>query len=135
MRYWLVKSEPASYSWDQFVTDGETDWDGVRNYQARNNLRSMEAGDRVLFYHSVSEKAVVGTARVSAQAFQDPTTDDPRWLAVALVPLEPVLPPVTLEQIKGDKRLQDVALVRQNRLSVVELCRREFEAILSLSGR
>ena len=134
MNYWLVKSEPETYSWGNLVKDGKTTWDGVRNYQARNFLQQMKKGDLVLFYHSVSEKAVVGLAKVETEAFPDPTTDDPRWLAVELVPARDFKDKVTLEQIKADQRLQHIALLRQSRLSVMPLKPEEFEVILSLGN-
>ena len=117
--YWLVKSEPFKYSWEQFVSDGETIWDGVRNYQARNNLRDMRRGDDVLYYHSNEGLAVVGVARVAGEAFPDPTTGDERWVVVRLKPVKALRTPVTLEQIKQDERLRGMALVRQGRLSVM----------------
>ena len=112
-RYWLVKSEPLKYSWDKFVGDGETVWDGVRNYQARNNLKAMKKGDEVLYYHSNEGLAVVGIAKVSAEAYQDPTTDDERWVVVKLKPVKALKRPVTLEEIKKDKKLANLALVRE----------------------
>ena len=115
MNYWLVKSEPFKYSWDKFNKDGRTFWDGVRNYQARNNLREMQLGDLVLFYHSNEGKAVVGIARVVKESYQDPTTDDTNWLVVDLEPVESLKNPVTLEVIKADSRLQNIGLVKQGR--------------------
>ncbi|KAA9333543.1 EVE domain-containing protein [Adhaeribacter soli] len=134
MNYWLVKSEPETYSWGNLVKDGKTTWDGVRNYQARNFLQQMKKGDLVLFYHSVSEKAVVGLAKVETEAFPDPTIDDPRWLAVELVPSRDFKDKVTLEQIKADQRLQQIGLLRQSRLSVMPLKPEEFEVILGLGN-
>src|SRR5690606_4014398 len=134
MRYFLVKSEPFKYSWSQFIKDGQTFWDGVRNYQARNNLQAMEVGDLVLFYHSNEGKEVVGLAKVIKAAYQDPTTPDPRWVAVDLMPVETLPQPVTLEQIKADPFLQDIALVRQGRLSVMPLKPEEFDRILALAS-
>lgn len=131
-RYWLVKSEPSAYSWDDLVREGEDLWDGVRNHQARNNLNSMTRGDLVLFYHSVDARAVVGIARVTREGYPDPTTDDPRWLAVDLEPVRPLNKPVTLGQIKNDAALEDMALIRQSRLSVVPISRPEFQHILVL---
>lgn len=133
MNYFLVKSEPFKYSWQQFVEDGGTFWDGVRNYQARNNLKNMEVGDLVLFYHSNEGKEVVGVAKVTKSYYQDPTTDDDRWVAVDLEPIQTLDKPVTLEQCKRDELLQDVALVRQGRLSVMPLKKEEFDRILELS--
>lgn len=134
MQYFLVKSEPFKYSWQRFLEDGETFWDGVRNYQARNNLQSMQVGDLVLFYHSNEGKEVVGLAKVTKAAYQDPTTSDERWVAVDLAPVETLQRPVSLEQIKADALLQDIALVRQGRLSVMPLKREEFDRILALAA-
>jgi predicted RNA-binding protein with PUA-like domain len=134
-QYWLVKQEPTAYSWSQFVADGKTDWTGVRNFQARNNLRSMKIGDEVLFYHSVNGKAVVGIARVTKEAFPDPTAADGDWSAVELRPEQAVVPPVTLDQIKAEPKLQDVPLLRQSRLSVMSLTKEQFHDILQLRSR
>ena len=134
MNYWLVKSEPVKYSWEKFNRDGRTFWDGVRNYQARNNLREMKIGDLVLFYHSNDGKAVVGIAKVVKEFYQDPTTTDPNWVVVELVPVESLKNPVTLEQIKADERLKDVGLVRQGRLSVMGLKAEEFDRIVELGN-
>jgi predicted RNA-binding protein with PUA-like domain len=133
-QYWLVKQEPTAYSWDQFVVDGKTDWTGVRNFQARNNLRSMKAGDQVFFYHSVNGKAVVGVAVVSREAFPDPTATSGDWSAVEIKPVRPVNPPVTLEQIKSDPALAQIPLLRQSRLSVMAISTQEFEGVLRLAG-
>jgi len=133
MKFWLVKSEPFKYSWDRFLTEGKAGWDGVRNFQARNNLREMKTGDLVLFYHSNEGLAVVGMARVEREAYQDPTTPDPNWVAVDLVPAESFARPVTLAEIKSHPALQNVALVRQGRLSVMSLAESEFDTILTLS--
>ena len=134
MHYWLVKSEPETYSWARFIKEGRACWDGVRNYQARNNLQQMQPGDMVLFYHSVSEKAIVGIAKVDKAAYPDPTTDDARWVAVDLVPFRDFKDPVTLEQIKQDKRLENIALLRQSRLSVMPLKPEEFDVLLALGN-
>lgn len=131
-RYWLVKQEPSKYSFERLQQDGRTAWDGVRNYEARNNLQAMRVGDRVLFYHSVSATAVVGVAEVAREAYPDPTTADERWVAVDLIPLRPLRRPVTLEQIKAVPSLADIALVRQSRLSVMPLDRAAFEKIVAL---
>jgi len=133
-QYWLVKQEPTAYSWDQFVADGKTDWTGVRNFQARNNLRSMKSGDQVLFYHSVNGKAVVGIAVVSREAFPDPTATNGDWSAVEIKPVRPVNPPVTLDQIKGDPALAQIPLLRQSRLSVMSLSKNEFEGVLGMGA-
>ena len=133
MNYWLIKSEPFKYSWDQFVKDGKTFWDGVRNYQARNNLREMKKGDLVLFYHSNEGKEVVGIAKVVDESYQDPTTDDTNWLVVDFSPVEPLKKPVTLAQIKADEKLKGINLVRQGRLSVVSIKGEEFDRILEIS--
>ncbi|GAB3917470.1 EVE domain-containing protein [Mucilaginibacter boryungensis] len=134
MNHWLVKSEPVKYSWEKFLSEGRTFWDGVRNYQARNNLREMKEGDLVLYYHSNEGKAVVGIAKVVKAAYQDPTTSDPNWLVVDLAPVESLKNPVTLEQIKADPQLKDIGLVRQGRLSVMALKAAEFDRILELGS-
>ncbi len=134
MNYWLVKSEPGAYSWHQFEKDGKTYWDGVRNYQARNNLKAMKQGDLVLFYHSVNEKQVMGIARVVKEHYQDPTTDDDKWVVVDLVPEKAFKKPVSLSQIKADDRLENIALVRQARLSVMPLKAEEFDTIVELGS-
>jgi predicted RNA-binding protein with PUA-like domain len=127
-----VKSEPGTYSWDEFAEEGGTCWDGVRNSAARLNLIGMRNGDPILFYHSVTGKEVVGVARVARESYPDPTSDDPRWVAVDLVPVGPLRRPVTLAAIRADPRLARIALVRQSRLSVMRLGRAEFLRILSL---
>ena len=129
---WMVKQEPEVYSWTDFVNDGRTDWTGVRNYQARNNLREMKAGDRVLFYHSGKVKAVVGIAEVAKAAYADPTADDPQWVAVDLKPIKPLDAPVQLAAIRYDKRLGQLPLIRQSQLSVMPLTKDEFEAIVAM---
>jgi len=134
MNYFLVKSDPFKYSWEQFNKDGQTFWDGVRNYQARNNLKAMKEGDLVLFYHSNEGKEVVGIAKVVKEYYQDPTTEDPKWVVVDLAPVETFKKSVTLEQIKADEFLQDVALVRQGRLSVMPLKAEEFDRIVALGS-
>jgi predicted RNA-binding protein with PUA-like domain len=131
MNYWMVKQEPTAYSWDDFVTDGKTDWTGVRNFKARNFLKDMKTGDKVYFYHSVVGKEVVGIAKVTKEAFPDPT--DTAWHAVELTPDKALRKPVTLEQIKGNKALANIYLVRQPRFSVMPLTKDEFEEILSMS--
>ena len=132
MGYWLVKSEPYKYSWQQLLEDGRTYWDGVRNYQARNNLQTMRKGDAVLFYHSNEGLAVVGIARVSKEAYPDPTTDDPRWVAVDIEPVETLATPVSLSVMKKDKRLQNLALIKQAQLSVMPVTQKEFEIIVTM---
>lgn len=134
MNHWLVKSEPFKYSWDQFNKDGRTFWDGVRNYQARNNLREMKENDLVLFYHSNEGKHVVGIAKVVKEAYQDPTTSDANWVVVDLVPVEALKNPVSLAQIKKEESLADVSLVRQGRLSVMPLKAEEFDKILEMGS-
>lgn len=134
MNHWLVKSEPFKYSWEKFNQEGRTFWDGVRNYQARNNLRAMQAGDLVLWYHSNEGKEIVGIAKVVKEAYQDPTTDDTNWVVVDLEPVQSLKKPVTLEQIKADEQLKDIGLVRQGRLSVMPVKREEFDHILQLAG-
>ncbi len=136
MHYWLVKQEPEAYAFAQFVADGKTKWTGVRNFQARNFLRGMQTGDRVLYYHSGKDKAVVGTATVTRAAFPDPTADADTagWVAVELQAGEPVKNPVSLAAIKADPKLSNLLLVRHSRLSVMPMERAEFEHILSLAG-
>ena len=131
--FWLVKQEPETYSWDDFVRDGRTDWTGVRNFQARNSLRQMKAGDRVLFYHSGSGKCVVGIAEVAKAAYPDPTADDPQWIAVDLKPVKPLKECVTLEAIKANQKLSNMLLVRQSRLSVMPVTKEEFETIVKMA--
>lgn len=134
MNYWLVKSEPFKYSWDQFVKDGKTFWDGVRNYGARNNLRAMKKGDHVLFYHSNEGLAIVGIAEVVKEAYQDPTTPDTNWVVVDLKPVESLLKPVTLAQIKAEDSLQGMDLVRLSRLSVGSVKEKEYRKVLKMGG-
>lgn len=135
MAYWLVKSEPSIYSWDKLKMDKVTCWDGVRNYAARNNLRAMKKGELVLFYHSNEGVEIVGIAKVSREAYQDPTTDDKNWVAVDLKPLKKINKPVSLVQIKLDKRLQDMDLVRLGRLSVQSVKEKEWNAVMELAGQ
>jgi predicted RNA-binding protein with PUA-like domain len=134
MNYFLVKSEPFKYSWEKFNQDGRTFWDGVRNYQARNNMKEMKTGDLVLFYHSNEGKEVVGVAKVVKEYYQDPTTEDANWVVVDLSPVEPLKNPVTLAQIKAEESLQDIALIKQGRLSVMKLKNTEFDKILEMSA-
>jgi len=131
--FWLVKQEPSSYSWSDFVEEGKTTWTGVRNYTARNNLRKMRKGDKVLFYHSGEEKAVVGIAKVTGIAYQDPTAKEGDWSAVDLAPVKPLRRPVTLREIKGSSRLKNIPLVRQSRLSVMPLTESDFCETLKMS--
>lgn len=133
MNYWLVKSEPDTYGWHHFVQQGRATWDGVRNYQARNNLKTMSIGDQVLFYHSVTSPAVVGLASVVREYFQDPTVpDDIRWVAVELEPVIAFEKPVTLAQIKAEPMLASISLIKQSRLSVMPVRADEFELILKM---
>ena len=132
--HWLVKQEPEAYSWATFRREGRAAWTGVRNFQARNHLRAMRKGERVLFYHSVSEKQVVGLARVEREAYPDPTAKEGDWSAVDLVPVKPLARPVSLETIKADELLRGMPLVRQSRLSVTPLTSAQFERLMALSG-
>ncbi len=134
MNHWLVKSEPVKYSWEQFEKDGNAVWDGVRNYQARNNLQAMKKGDLVMFYHSNEGMCVVGIAKVVKEFYPDPTIDDPRWVVVDLAPHKKLKKPVTLETIKADETLQNIGLIRQGRLSVMPLTKDEFDRILKLGS-
>ncbi len=131
MNYWIVKTEPNSYSWDDFVKKGEDVWDGVRNFQARNFLREMHMGDPVLFYHSGKDKAVVGVAEVSREAFPDPK--DEAWVAVSLKQKQPFVNPVSLAAIKAEDRLSEMVMLRQSRLSVTSVTKEEFSLILAMS--
>lgn len=133
MTYWLVKSEPDVYPWEQLVKDKKIVWDGVRNYQARNNLQAMKKGDLVLFYHSNEDKAIIGIARVSQEAYQDPTTTDNRWVAVTLSYHQPLTNTVSLEEIKKQANLREMVLVKQARLSVIPVTTNEFNIIMKLS--
>lgn len=133
MNYWLIKSEPSVYSWDQFVAEGETFWNGVRNYAARNNLRSMKKGDLALWYHSNEGMEIVGIARVTKEAYQDPTTPDPAWLVVDFKPHKKLKKPVSLAQIKADKRLANMDLVRLGRLSVGTVKEDEWKIVLEMA--
>jgi predicted RNA-binding protein with PUA-like domain len=133
MNYWLVKSEPFKYSWEKFEKDKLTTWDGVRNYQARNNLREMQLGDQVLFYHSNEGKEIVGVAEVVRESYQDPTTEDTNWLVVDLKPVKKLKKTVTLEEIKSNDLLSNIGLIRQGRLSVMKVEKMEFDTIITLS--
>ena len=134
-RYWLVKQEPEDYSWTDLVRDGSTSWTGVRNFQARNNLRQMKVGDTVFFYHSGKEKSVVGIAQVAKAAYPDPTADDPAWIAVDIEPVEPVSRPVALVDIRANSKLSNLLLIRQSRLSVMPVTKQEFEEIVRMGGK
>jgi predicted RNA-binding protein with PUA-like domain len=135
MAYWLVKSEPFKYSWEQFVQDGKTFWDGVRNYGARNNLRAMKIGDLVFFYHSNEGVEIVGIAKVTGEAYQDPTTEEDAWVVVDLKPVKKLKNPVTLQEIKKDSRLQNMALLRLSRLSVQPVTEEEWNIVLEMSEK
>lgn len=136
MRYWLFKSEPSTWSWDQQVAKGEAgeEWDGVRNYQARNFMREMNIGDRGFFYHSQKEKSVVGIVEVCAEAHPDSTTDDDRWECVDIKAVMPVKTPVTLDEIKGEERLAEMVLVKNSRLSVQPVTPEEWQVICQKAG-
>ena len=134
MAHWLVKSEPSSYGWEQLEKDKQTAWTGVRNYAARLHLRNMKKGDEVFFYHSNEGTDIVGIAKVIKEAYQDPTTDDDRWVAVDLKFHKKLKKPVTLDTIKKDKRLASMALVRIGRLSVQPVTDKEWEAVMELAG-
>ena len=132
--HWLVKSEPSAYSWSTFVREGKTAWTGVRNFQARNNLRAMKKGDTVLFYHSVKNPSVVGIAEVEKEAYSDPTAPEGEWSCIDLVPVKPLPSPVSLAVIKSEKSLSDIALIKQSRLSVMPVSGGEFRHILKLGN-
>lgn len=134
MAYWLIKSEPFKYSWEQFEKDGRTFWDGVRNYGARNNLRAMKKGDEAFFYHSNEGVEIVGIAMVVGEAYQDPTTTEEAWVAVDFAPVKKLKKPVTLQEVKGDSRLQDMALIRLSRLSVQPVTDTEWKIVMELAG-
>jgi predicted RNA-binding protein with PUA-like domain len=131
--FWLMKQEPSSYSWSDFLAEGETSWTGVRNFSARNNLRKMRLGDEVLFYHSGDEKGVVGIAKVTRTAYPDPTAKEGDWSTVRLVPVKPLPRVVTLREIKSNSRLKGIPLVRQSRLSVMALAESEFREIVNMT--
>jgi len=133
--HWLVKQEPETYPWDQFVADGGTAWTGVRNYQARINLRAMAKGDRVLFYHSGGEKAVIGISEVAKEAYPDPTSEDGAWVCVDLIPVKKLLNPVPLARVKSEPSLAAIALVRQSRLSVMPLGAEDFKKLVAMGSR
>ena len=133
-QFWLVKQEPAAYYWNDFVNEGRAEWTGVRNFQARNNLQTMRAGDPVLFYHSQTDKAVVGLAEVSQTAYPDPTADSEQWIAVELRPVRALARPVALADIRARAELANIGLIKQSRLSVMPLTETEFNAILALGA-
>jgi len=133
MAYWLVKSEPSTYSWDQLEKDKQTSWDGVRNYAARIHLRAMKKGDEAFYYHSNEGKEIVGIAKISKEAYPDSTAKEGDWVAVEIKPFKKLKNPVSLETIKNDKRLKEMALVRLGRLSVQPVTEKEWEIVLSLS--
>ncbi len=132
MNYWLIKSEPYKYSFDQLLKDGNTHWDGVRNFQARNNLRTMKVGDECLYYHSNEDKAVVGIAKITREAYQDPSTEDTNWVAVDVAPVSKLSKPVTLSEIKSNQALSQMSLLKQMRLSVCPVTPEEFDIVLSM---
>jgi predicted RNA-binding protein with PUA-like domain len=134
MAHWLVKSEPFKYSWEQFEKDKLTFWDGVRNYAARNNLRDMKKGDELFFYHSNEGLEIVGIAKVAKEAYQDPTTEEDAWVVVDLKPVRKLKKPVTLVQMKADKRLANMDLLRLGRLSVGKVSDEEWKIVLELAG-
>jgi predicted RNA-binding protein with PUA-like domain len=134
MNHWLIKSEPFKYSWEKFEKDGKAVWDGVRNYAARNNLRAMKKGDLAFFYHSNEGLEIVGIAKVVKEHFQDPTTDDPAWSAVEFAPFKKLKKPVSLSQIKADKQLQNMQIIKLSRLSVSAVKPEEFDRVLELAS-
>ncbi len=134
MAYWLMKSEPFKYSWDQLIADKKTFWDGVRNYGARNNLRAMKKGDQAFFYHSNEGVEIVGIMEIVREAYQDPTSDDPNWVSVDVKPVKKLKKPVSLASIKAEKKLANMALVRLGRLSVQAVTADEWEMVLKIAG-
>lgn len=132
MNCWIIKSEPSSYSWDMFVAEGKSMWNGVRNYQARNNMMAMKIGDFALFYHSNEGKEIVGLAKVVKEHYPDPTTDDTKWVVVDFEPVQKFSNPVTLAFIKADRRFQNLSLIKQSRLSILPIYNEEFDLILGL---
>ncbi len=134
MKYWLVKSEPFKYSWNMMLKDKVTYWDGVRNYQARNNLKSMKKGDFVMFYHSNEGKEIVGITKVVKEFYQDPTTNDDRWVVVDLKVFKSLKRSISLQEIKGDNKLSDIGLIKQSRLSVMEISKQHYDHIIKLSN-
>jgi len=134
MAAWLIKSEPAKYSWEMLVRDKRTFWDGVRNYQSRNNMQAMKKGDFCLFYHSVTGKEVVGVAKVVRTAYSDPTTDDDRWVVMDVAPWKAMKKPVSLDALRAETNTCDMALIKQSRLSVSPVTGKEYKAVLKLGG-
>ncbi len=134
MAYWLIKSEPEVYSWDQLNKDKQTRWDGIRNYAARNHLKAMKKGDELFFYHSNKGTEIVGIATVVREAYPDPTSDDPAWFAIDIKPFKKMAKPVTLDQIKKEKKLAAMALVRISRLSVQPVTSEEWQIIMKMGG-
>lgn len=130
MNYWLMKSEPNTYSWDDLEKDGQTLWDGVRNFKARNNMKAMKKGDKVFFYHSGEEKSVIGVTKIVKESYPDPTAKEGSWVVVDIVPVKKFKKPVTLAEVKADSKLKDMVLARQPRLSVQPVTKEEFERIL-----
>jgi predicted RNA-binding protein with PUA-like domain len=135
MRHWLIKSEPGTYSWADLVRDRRTRWDGVRNFQARNNLRAMQPGDLALFYHSVNERSIPGVARVASAPYADPTAKEGDWSVVDVEPAFALREPVTLERVKQERALRGMVLLKQSRLSVQPVEKSEFDAIVAIGGR
>ena len=135
MNYWLIKSEPSSYSWEQLEKDRQTSWTGVRNYAARIHLRAMKKGDEVFYYHSNDGMEIVGIAKITKEAYQDPTTGDPAWVCVDIKPFKKLKYPVSLKQIKAEKNLQEMALIRISRLSVQPVSPQEWNIILAMAAR
>jgi predicted RNA-binding protein with PUA-like domain len=133
-RHWLVKSEPSAYSWADLVRDGKTAWTGVRNFQARNNLRAMKKGDLVIFYQSVTDPSVMGISKVVKEAYADATASEGDWSCVDLAAVKPLPSPVTLQEIKGEKSLAEISLIKQSRLSVMPIAPKEYERILGMGG-
>jgi predicted RNA-binding protein with PUA-like domain len=133
MNYWLMKSEPDVFSFDDLIAKGKEHWDGVRNYTARNNMRAMKKGDKALFYHSNIDKAVVGIMKIVTEAYQDPTTDEPQWVCVDVSPVQKLKHPVSLAAIKANPALSEMKIIKQSRLSVIDITKEEFEEILRMS--
>lgn len=132
MKYWLMKTEPGAYSYEDLLADKRTHWDGVRNYQARNNMKAMKVGDLVLIYHSVKDKEIVGIAKVAKEYYQDPTTEDERWVVVDIVPVERLANSLSLSTVKEDPILRETKLVTQSRLSVMPFSKEQFERVMEL---